>query len=445
MKKIIQNKKILIISIVTIIILITGIILGITLLNKEDNNPSNNQSNTNESNTNKPNTNEEYNNTYEPTYTKRKIKENIDDTLIIVYEGDTYYTRKYGIINSNGNIVEEIIYNNIFSLEYGYYLIDNGEEKILKRNNNEIAKITQYEPNKFYKDENDQSAPYIMLSETCFEEDACEIVKLDGRYRAVYIKKSYDTIGSDISKNVFINYGSIIYDIYDGKIIKEIPGKIEQKSVPNSYGSDKYIVEYNGSTWFSLYTYYDNNFNNIMEGSNFFVSYQCPIKYSQEVTNINTTKSGYYSIKQKKQIIPIMYDTIYSHDDSETLFVVKNNDKYSLVNNNNEVLLSNYDYMIYVGNYIITLKENQFKIFDRNLKSIDEYTYEIDKKDEKIPNINTGLCDSMHPYLLIKNNYFLGGIINPTLISIPTTSKGIITLEITDKIKVVDFKEEEYY
>lgn len=353
----------------------------------------------------------------------------IDKDLFMVSNATDY---KRGIIDSKGNIIEDAIYRRIDILPDGYYLLEGENSKILKRKNNVIA--TNPETNKLYQDPNEENAPYVMISDECYD---CYTTELKGNYRAANISKEYDTIGYNEEKKVKIVYGSIIYDAKEGKVIKEIPGRIRLDDQNN------YFAIYNNSTYFAYSTYYDDNFENIVTDKNFFSGFQCGTnEYSEEIKNANSDYAGYFSIKQRKQILPLQYDTIYSHNPDETLFVVKKDGNYLLVNNYNTILLSGYDYMVNVNDYIITLNGNEFKIFDSNLNVLNEFTYVIDKSDEEVPKLNGGLCSSTHPYIYVNYKFFNynydKSYTEPVKVVFPTT-EGIVALEITDQINKIDF------
>lgn len=371
---------------------------------------------------------------YEDDYMRRivsssyEIYDVIDKDYFVIQDRVNY---KRGVMDYTGKIVDDVKYNQITILPDGYYLTITDDSKELKRKNNIIE--VNPESNKLYQDTNEENAPYVMLSEGCY---GCETATLNGNYRAAQISKKYDTIGHDERRLIDTIYGSIIYDAKEGKIIDEVPGKVvKSRSYDNLYS-----VTYNNSTWFSITTLYDENFDSLLKNGDFFQSAQCAgNEFSTEIRNINSPSAGYYSIEQRKNILPFRYDDIYSHNKSETLFVVIENGKYDLVNNNDETILSGYDYMVNMKDFIITQQGTEFKILDSNLNVVKEYT--IEKNNETMKNYNGGLCESRHPDFYFSRNG--DDLYSSTYNVYVSTPNGIIALEITDEIKEIEYNEKD--
>lgn len=373
---------------------------------------------------------------YEDDYVRRivstsfEIDKIIDKDYFVISDS---ITDKYGVMDYTGKIVDDVKYKSITVLPDGYYLTETDDSKELKRKNNIIE--VNPESNKLYQDTNEENAPYVMISDNCY---GCATETLNGNYRAAQIDKKYDVIGYDEKNHIDTIYGSIIYDAKEGKIIKEVPGKVvKSRDLDNLYTGT-----YNNSTWFSLATLYDQDFNSLLKNGDFFQRAQCSAnEYSAETRNINSPSAGYYSIEQRKDILPKRFDNIYSHNKSETLFVVIENGKYDLVNNEDTTLLSGYDYMVNIRDFIITEQGNELRILDSNLNVVKEYT--IEKNNETIKNYNGGLCDTRHPNLYFKYNG--EDIYSATFKVIIPTTNGIIALEITDEVKEIEYDEKKIF
>lgn len=356
--------------------------------------------------------------------TEYRIIDIISDDLFVVTNSTDY---KYGIMNSKGELLEETKNKRIVVLPDNYYLVINDDSRILKRNNKVVE--TNPESAKFYQDKTEKNAPYIMLGDKC---DECETIKLRDDYRAAHFEKSYDTIGHN--KNEEVKYGSIIYNAKTGKIIKEVPGLIR---IPQDNDVD-YLGIYTNSTYFALTTYYDKDFNNLLPDNYFYSNYECgKNEFAEQVKTINSNQVGYYSLLYNKLLLSTNYEAIYSHNSSQTAFVVIKDGKYILVNDKEETILSGYDYMVHLEDYLVTVKGNEFQIRDKNLNVLDDFTYTLDKTNEEMINVTGGLCESQHPYLFIKDNhnYFYHG--RPISIAVSTTN-GIKFIEISYIIKEVD-------
>lgn len=314
----------------------------------------------------------------------------IKEDYFIVKKGS-----KYGVIDYNGNVIEEFKYDKITYLIDDYYYVEVDSVKTLKRNGNFVSDITKYDKGKIYRDNSDVDSLYIMLNEYMYNEyltinEDSNIINLGGSLRAIYYKDSYDILGLSGKSS------SIIYDASNGKVITDIKGAINKSGSSNN--SD-YIVTYELATYMRKYTYYDSDFEMITDGEYYFDSGQCDGNtYSSAVTD-GSKKYGYFSVNNESLILPIEYQNIYSVNDDETLFVVKNNDKYALIDNNNKVIFAfEYEYMIIVNDYIVMIKDNNLSVYDNNLNKIDKYTFKLDKS-KKITSY--GLCEPEYEYINI--------------------------------------------
>ena len=312
----------------------------------------------------------------------------INNEYFIVKSGN-----EYGVIDLNGNIIEDIKYDKIIYLIDGYYYVEENNIKTLKRKGNVVSDISKYEKGKLYKDINDKDSLYIMLNEYIYNEyltvsEDANIINLGGTLRGVYYKDSYNLFGTEGKTS------SIIYDASTGKIITELKGAINK-----SNNNSNYIVTYQLATYMRQYTYYDKKFNMVTDNNYYFYSGQCDGNtYSSAVTD-GSKNYGYFSVDKKKLIIPIQYQNIYSVNDSETLFVVKNNDKYALLDNKNKIILPfEYDYMVIINDYIISVKDDVLNIYDKKLNKIDKYSFDIDTIN-KIAGY--GLCEPEYEYINI--------------------------------------------
>lgn len=301
----------------------------------------------------------------------------------------------YGVINLNGNIIEDIKYDKIVYLIDGYYYVEENNVKTLNRKGNVVSDISKYEKGRLYKDNNDKDSLYIMLNEYIYNEyltvsEDANIINLGGTLRGVYYKDSYNVFGIDG------NTSSIVYDASTGKIITEIKGAINKASNVND---SNYIVTYQLATYMRKYNYYDKDFNIVTADNYYFYSGQCDGNTFASAVIDGTKNYGYFSIDKKKLIIPIQYQNIYSVNDNETLFVVRNNDKYALLDDNNNIILPfEYDYMVIINNYVVTIKDNNINLYDNKLNRIDKYSFDIDITN-KIASY--GLCDPEYEFINI--------------------------------------------
>ena len=355
-------------------------------------------------------------------------KLNDDYVLVVVNE-------KYGIIDNDSNVVEEIKYDEIAYLTDYYYYVELDGIKTLKRKGNVVADITNYEYGKVYKDESDSSSEYIMIDEFIYNERYKFLLYyggyiLDDSLRATKIIKNYDVYNGS---NGMVEYGSIIYDSKTGKVIKEVPGIIENINDDTEYSARYFVHGSAGATS----TRYDKDFNNLLDDIGVFSSFQCDGNNVTAVTNAKSNAStgikyGYYSIEKDKLILPIEYDNIISKNDSESLFVVKNNGKYILLDENNtRKFKDDYEYIEIVNNFIFAVKDNTLKVYNKELTEMTEYSYDID--------LNTsvdlgGLCEAPYSQIYnLGNNYTEVGILN-----IATTSGKKIFVVSDNSIEILD-------
>lgn len=312
----------------------------------------------------------------------------VSDKYFIVKKND-----KYGVIDFNGKVIEEIKYNYIENLSDEYYLINDNGTRLLKRNGNLVADVTNYKNGKVYKDNTDSKSLYIMLNEYLYSDSLAigqnsDVINLGGNLRAVYYKDNQVVSGIDLESS------SIIYDASTGKILKKIPGMI------NKTDSSYYYVGYSLATYMTKGTYYDNNFNDLLADKDYyFYSMQCDGNdYSGSIVTNKPGSYGYFSTNKKELILPIEYQNIYSSNENETLFSVKKNDKFGLVDDKNTILLPiEYDYILVINNYYVAaVKDNNLFIYDKDLNSIDDYKFIINKNIEVAMG---GLCEPEYKFI----------------------------------------------
>ena len=437
-RKIKNNRKVsLIIVGIMLMFMLFASVIYITFLKSKDNNFQFN-------NNSQSNNNNNFNDTV-LEYDKDMVTFVVKYDEIIKFENHTYpyndmsnryllvkQNDRYGLIDYDGNIIEEIKYDIINYLVDDYYYIELDGIKTLKRNGKKVADITKYEKDKFYKDTSDPNSLYIMLNEYMYNKseviwiEESENIVLDDNIRAVYYKDSQKIADINVTSS------SIVYNALTGNIIKKIPGQIKKDDEGN------YMVTYDVSTYMRKNTKYDKKFNNLLPNDYYFYSAQCdgnglfPV-----VTDGVDKKYGYYSVNNKKLILPIEYRNIYSVNSDETLFVVKNEKKYALVDNNNKYIFQyEYDYITIENDYIITVKDGIMNIYDNNLNILPNYTFEINTSKEIAVG---GMCEAEYKYIDYQSK--IGDNASDVLYTklVVSTTDGLKTLLFYDKkIKLFD-------
>ncbi|MEG1016067.1 MAG: hypothetical protein RSE45_03985 [Bacilli bacterium] len=284
-----------------------------------------------------------------------------------------------GIIDINGEIIEDTMYNDIVYLSDGYYVtILDGIYK-LKRNGKLVADLYTTKEIKAYKDPNDNNAPYVVIDlEKCTEKDGKSLLNvsiepLEGtQRRAAYEEKD--------SKNQ-TTYVSIIYDSSNGKVIKEINGIIY---IENKKNKDiKYYSSYSTSGGYVNYEFLDKDFKSIMNTPNnkyMFFSDECEKSLLDSHINTKKNKRGYYDLELNKEILPAVYDDVLATNSDKSIFLVTSGKKTYLVNNKNEIILdNNYDFIDIFKNNFITIKDYKVEILDEKLNKLDKLTYQLNK------------------------------------------------------------------
>ncbi|MEG1995656.1 MAG: hypothetical protein RR255_04515, partial [Bacilli bacterium] len=284
-----------------------------------------------------------------------------------------------GIIDINGEIIEDTMYNDIVYLSDGYYVtILDGIYK-LKRNGKLVADLYTTKEIKAFKDPNDNNAPYIVIDlEKCTEKDGKSLLNvsiepLEGtQRRAAYEEKD--------SKNQ-TTYVSIIYDSSNGKVIKEINGIIY---IENKKNKDiKYYSSYSTSGGYVNYEFLDKDFKSIMNTPNnkyMFFSDECEKSLLDSHINVKKNKRGYYDLELNKEILPAVYDDVLATNSDKSIFLVTSGKKTYLVNNKNEIILdNNYDFIDIFKNNFITIKDYKVEILDEKLNKLDKLTYQLNK------------------------------------------------------------------
>ncbi|MEG2147701.1 MAG: hypothetical protein RRZ30_03790, partial [Bacilli bacterium] len=284
-----------------------------------------------------------------------------------------------GIIDINGEIIEDTMYNDIVYLSDGYYVtILDGIYK-LKRNGKLVADLYTTKEIKAFKDPNDNNAPYVVIDlEKCTEKDGKSLLNvsiepLEGtQRRAAYEEKD--------SKNQ-TTYVSIIYDSSNGKVIKEINGIIY---IENKKNKDiKYYSSYSTSGGYVNYEFLDKDFKSIMNTPNnkyMFFSDECEKSLLDSHINTKKNKRGYYDLELNKEILPAVYDDVLATNSDKSIFLVTSGKKTYLVNNKNEIILdNNYDFIDIFKNNFITIKDYKVEILDEKLNKLDKLTYQLNK------------------------------------------------------------------
>lgn len=271
------------------------------------------------------------------------IENNIDNELLIVSDNN-----KYGIIDYNGNIIEDTIYDfNDIKLGYDNYykIVDSNGNKLIKRNNKVIKDVTYIEdPYLLIKDDN--NGEYIIYIKE-FENFAT--LKIDDN---TYIANVYDS-GKYFTKILDINNG----------IVKEINGYTSKVMKDNSI-TEKYLINIDQNKVNLLdifdYSYILTNYERIgdeenISGYNYSgrivndnyipvcLENKCGLVNSigqfiiemnyDNVNSVKETKPKYISVEkdkkfgvidlEEKEIIPFKYDNIYIFND--VFILVKDN------------------------------------------------------------------------------------------------------------------------
>ena len=272
---------------------------------------------------------------------KEKIKE--DSTT------DAYYLlkreEKYGVINTNGDIIIEPQYDKIvIPNQHKALFICNNENsrKILNDKNEEILK----------KYENIQP---IALSNAVIENSYEKNVlryKADGKYGLItyegkiIVKAKYDEISSlGYRENQILIRENGKYGLINNEgtqIIKPIYDTIqsdEYYSIENDYKKSGYIVCNTTSEGYR-YGYYDYEANKILDA-------------------------------EYNKIINTQYQSIDFNENAQ-LFTVERTGKFGVLNNKgSEILKAEYDEVQIEGIYIYTKKGEETKVFDKSGKEVD--------------------------------------------------------------------------
>ena len=285
-------------------------------------------------------------------YEEIKINKN---TTLLTYKKN----KKYGIIDFNGNIIENALYefNDILYGYDNYYRVFTSDNKILiKRNGKLIKDITNSEEKYILlKDETDKDSKYIIyiLSDNSF---ATTNIKDDTYVANIFDGNKYSAKILDVNKGII--------NEFDGFI-----GKVKN----NSSILDKYLIQIIEDK-INLLNIYDYNvlledYSQIGDEENIAGYEYCGlINNDNYITVCKDNKCGIVN-SNNEVLLSLNYDEVKMVKQVEPLyFAVSKNGKYGIVNFNNEELVEFiYDDVASYNNAFILKKDNQLLITDNKL------------------------------------------------------------------------------
>ena len=311
------------------------------------------------------------------------IENNIDNGLLIVSNNN-----KYGIIDYNGNIIEDTIYDfNDIKLGYDNYykIVDSNGNKLIKRNNKVIKDVTYIEdPYLLIKDDN--NGEYIIYIKE-FENFAT--LKIDDN---TYIANVYDS-GKYFTKILDINNG----------IVKEINGYTSKVMKDNSI-TEKYLINIDQNKVNLLdifdYSYILTNYERIGDEENI-----SGYNYSGRIVNDNyipvclENKCGLVnSIGQF--IIEMNYDNVNSVKETKPKYIsVEKDKKFGVIDlEEKEIIPFKYDNIYIFNDVFILVKDNILTIETSSDNKI--YTTKLTNTST----VEMDIVNDAYAILKIKNN-----------------------------------------
>ena len=311
------------------------------------------------------------------------IENNIDNELLIVSNNN-----KYGIIDYNGNIIEDTIYDfNDIKLGYDNYykIVDSNGNKLIKRNNKVIKDVTYIEdPYLLIKDDN--NGEYIIYIKE-FENFAT--LKIDDN---TYIANVYDS-GKYFTKILDKNNG----------IVKEINGYTSKVMKDNSI-TEKYLINIDQNKVNLLdifdYSYILTNYERIGDEENI-----SGYNYSGRIVNDNyipvclENKCGLVnSIGQF--IIEMNYDNVNSVKETKPKYIsVEKDKKFGVIDlEEKEIIPFKYDNIYIFNDVFILVKDNILTIETSSDNKI--YTTKLTNTST----VEMDIVNDAYAILKIKNN-----------------------------------------
>ena len=311
------------------------------------------------------------------------IENNIDKEILIVSNNN-----KYGIIDYNGNIIEDTIYDfNDIKLGYDNYykIVDSNGNKLIKRNNKVIKDVTYIEdPYLLIKDDN--NGEYIIYIKE-FENFAT--LKIDDN---TYIANVYDS-GKYFTKILDINNG----------IVKEINGYTSKVMKDNSI-TEKYLINIDQNKVNLLdifdYSYILTNYERIGDEENI-----SGYNYSGRIVNDNyipvclENKCGLVnSIGQF--IIEMNYDNVNSVKETKPKYIsVEKDKKFGVIDlEEKEIIPFKYDNIYIFNDVFILVKDNILTIETSSDNKI--YTTKLTNTST----VEMDIVNDAYAILKIKNN-----------------------------------------
>lgn len=308
---------------------------------------------------------------------KEKINEELEEDTSISY----YLLKadeKFGVINQDGNIVIDTIYDEIIipSLHKAVFICKNAEEetKILDNNNQEI--FTKYDNVEAIELTN-------IISETAYQKNILKYEK-DGKYGLVSMggksitDAKYDDISSFEYKEDELlikengKYGVIDYN--GNQIIKSNYDSITSDlyyTTADEYDKSGYIV-CNVTSDGYRYGYFDYEGDKILD-----VEYNQITRlteYEDKIYLIAAQNGQYGVFIENSKIINTQYQSII-YDSG--LFIVERTGKYGILNEKGiEILATDYTEIEINGIYIYTKNGDEEKVYNKSGREI-EIEYDI--------------------------------------------------------------------
>lgn len=338
---------------------------------------------------------------------------------------------KYGILNVNGNIIENALYNKT-DIAYGYdnyyRLFTSDGRTLIKRNGKLIKDITNYNDNYILlKDESDKSSSYIIY---LLDNDMFATTKIkDDTYVANVLKDN--------------KYNAKILNIKDG-ITNELEGFIGK--VNNNSIIEKYLIQIieDKINLLSIYDYSIllSDYSKIGDEENIAgYDYSGSIYNDNYITVCKDSKCGIVN-NNNEIILPLEYDNIGIVEHVEPLyFAVENNDKYGIVNSNNEIVVDfQYDKTVAYNNTFILESNDKLLITDNKLNK--QYELKLDNVNDVV---NCTLYNDDYIKILINDMSNAG---TPRKIIIVDKDNGIKEYNYEEFIDITNIEhkmEKDYY
>ena len=296
------------------------------------------------------------------TIEEEKYKDYVVDHSLIKISNLPDLVKIYDVdVNAGNDVVKYSGYD-------GYYLVLDGNDYYLKRNQRLVSKLDENNL-KLYKDETDKNSKYIAIY--CGSFGFCNFATI------VTDEYAYLSVNSsDYKKSIIFNVNTGEHKLYDDGVINPIFGVDEVIFTHESYTD--YGISIVSLDDFSLKrphgVYIAGDDIRLGFGESFYSSSNKNIVVGN-MQGTGSTKYGLYDYNMNKKI-DLIYNDLKAIDDD--LLIAKKDGKFGVIDSSNNTIINfMYDGIESIDNYYVVIKDGKLGVLDKKGNEIIPFNYNV--------------------------------------------------------------------